>query len=91
MTTIDAVLNSIDANLEAARGRLFDLLRIPSVSTDPAGSVETEGMRNRSNNRPRAASKFASIEFSTASIVVMRRLLIAKESIPIAPLGKDRH
>lgn len=36
MTTIDAVLNSIDANLEAARGRLFDLLRIPSVSTDPA-------------------------------------------------------
>ena len=36
MTTIDAVLNSIDANLEAARTRLFDLLRIPSVSTDPA-------------------------------------------------------
>lgn len=36
MATIDAVLATIDANLDAARGRLFDLLRIPSVSTDPA-------------------------------------------------------
>lgn len=36
MATIDAVLNFIDANLDASRERLFDLLRIPSVSTDPA-------------------------------------------------------
>jgi len=36
MATIDVVLNSIDANLDASRERLFDLLRIPSVSTDPA-------------------------------------------------------
>ncbi|WP_036284451.1 M20/M25/M40 family metallo-hydrolase [Methylocystis sp. ATCC 49242] len=36
MATIDAVLNSIDANLPASTERLFDLLRIPSVSTDPA-------------------------------------------------------
>lgn len=36
MATIEAVLNSIDANLDASRERLFDLLRIPSVSTDPA-------------------------------------------------------
>jgi acetylornithine deacetylase/succinyl-diaminopimelate desuccinylase-like protein len=36
MARIEAVLNSIDANLEASRERLFDLLRIPSVSTDPA-------------------------------------------------------
>ncbi len=36
MASIDAVLNTIDANLDASTQRLFDLLRIPSVSTDPA-------------------------------------------------------
>jgi len=36
MARLEAVLNSIDANLDASRERLFDLLRIPSVSTDPA-------------------------------------------------------
>ena len=36
MATIDAVLSTIDANLDASTGRLFDLLGIPSVSTDPA-------------------------------------------------------
>ncbi len=36
MATIDAVLNTIDANLPASTQRLFDLLSIPSVSTDPA-------------------------------------------------------
>ncbi|MBM3625453.1 MAG: M20/M25/M40 family metallo-hydrolase, partial [Alphaproteobacteria bacterium] len=36
MAAIDAILTTIDANLEDSRERLFDLLRIPSVSTDPA-------------------------------------------------------
>ncbi|QGM97098.1 M20/M25/M40 family metallo-hydrolase [Methylocystis parvus] len=36
MATIDDVLNAIDANLPASTQRLFDLLSIPSVSTDPA-------------------------------------------------------
>ncbi|NKX46220.1 M20/M25/M40 family metallo-hydrolase [Roseicyclus persicicus] len=34
--SLDAVLARIDADLEAATGRLFELLRIPSISTDPA-------------------------------------------------------
>ena len=34
--TIDNVLARIDQNREAAVQRLFDLLAIPSVSTDPA-------------------------------------------------------
>ena len=36
MTAIDAVLARIDQNREAAVQRLFGLLAIPSVSTDPA-------------------------------------------------------
>jgi acetylornithine deacetylase/succinyl-diaminopimelate desuccinylase-like protein len=31
-----AVLDAVDAGLEASRGRLFDLLRIPSISAQPA-------------------------------------------------------
>lgn len=40
--TIDTVLGSIDANLQASTDRLFDLLRIPSISTDPAYSAQCE-------------------------------------------------
>ncbi len=34
--SLDAVLARIDADLDAATARLFELLRIPSISTDPA-------------------------------------------------------
>lgn len=36
MTKLDAVLARIDADLDTSIARLFDLLRIPSISTDPA-------------------------------------------------------
>jgi acetylornithine deacetylase/succinyl-diaminopimelate desuccinylase-like protein len=36
MASLDDVLTTIDANLPASTERLFDLLKIPSVSTDPA-------------------------------------------------------
>jgi acetylornithine deacetylase/succinyl-diaminopimelate desuccinylase-like protein len=36
MTSLDAVLERIDRDLDQSIGRLFDFLRIPSVSTDPA-------------------------------------------------------
>ncbi len=36
MSDIAAILNHVDANLDASLDRLFDLLRIPSISTDPA-------------------------------------------------------
>ena len=36
MASIDAVLTRIDQNLDAAVARLFELVAIPSVSTDPA-------------------------------------------------------
>lgn len=36
MSQIDPVLAHIDANLDAATERLFELMRIPSISTDPA-------------------------------------------------------
>jgi len=34
--SLDAVLARLDADLDAATARLFELLRIPSISTDPA-------------------------------------------------------
>ena len=40
--TLDPVLARIDANLGAATERLCDLLRIPSISTDPAYKAECE-------------------------------------------------
>lgn len=42
MTTLDAVLADIDRNIEASEQRLVEFLRIPSVSTDPAYTMECE-------------------------------------------------
>lgn len=40
MTAIEQVVSHIDANLDASLERLFELLRIESISTDPAYSAE---------------------------------------------------
>ena len=40
MSQLDAVLSRIDADLDAALERLFALLRIKSISTDPAYAAE---------------------------------------------------
>ena len=38
--TVAAVLRHVDASLETSRGRLFDLLRIPSISAQPAHTAD---------------------------------------------------
>jgi acetylornithine deacetylase/succinyl-diaminopimelate desuccinylase-like protein len=38
--TVATVLRHVDASLEASRGRLFDLLRIPSISAQPAHKAD---------------------------------------------------
>ena len=40
--TLDAVLARIDADLPQATARLLDLLRIPSISTDPAFKADCD-------------------------------------------------
>ena len=42
MASIDAVLTQLDSNLDGAVARLFELLAIPSISTDPAFAPECE-------------------------------------------------
>lgn len=37
---LDKVLQNVDANIDASLERLFDLIRIPSVSTDPAHAAD---------------------------------------------------
>ena len=39
-TRLDPVLSRIDSSLEASLDRLMDLLRIPSISTDPANKAD---------------------------------------------------
>ena len=46
MAAIDRVLDHIDANLDQSLDRLFDLLRIPSISTDPAYAPEVRRAAN---------------------------------------------
>ena len=43
---LDAVLNRIDADLQRSTDRLFELLRIPSISTDPEYAVQCETAAN---------------------------------------------
>ncbi|PWK62651.1 M20/M25/M40 family metallo-hydrolase [Roseicyclus mahoneyensis] len=38
--SLDAILARLDADLDAATARLFELLRIPSISTDPAFATD---------------------------------------------------
>jgi acetylornithine deacetylase/succinyl-diaminopimelate desuccinylase-like protein len=40
--TVETVLNHIDAGLDASRARLFDLLRIPSISAQPAHAADCQ-------------------------------------------------
>ncbi len=40
--TVETVLHHIDAGLDASRARLFDLLRIPSISAQPAHEADCQ-------------------------------------------------
>lgn len=42
MATLDDVLAKVDANIDSSLSRLFDLLRIPSISTDPAYKADCQ-------------------------------------------------
>ncbi len=60
MSNIDAVLAHVDANLDAALDRLFQVIRIKSISTDHAYDAETR------RNAEWHAADLASIGFDAA-------------------------
>ena len=47
MSDLEAVLANIESNLDAAYERLFALLRIRSISTDPANQSHRKSMMHR--------------------------------------------
>jgi acetylornithine deacetylase/succinyl-diaminopimelate desuccinylase-like protein len=61
MSQIEAVLANVDANLDAALERLFALIRIKSISTDPAYAAECQA------NADWHAADLASIGFEATA------------------------
>ncbi len=59
--TLDTVLNHIDASLDAALDRLSGLLRIPSVSTDPAHASDVQACAEHAADLLRAAGLDATV------------------------------
>ena len=50
MSNLDNVLATLDADRQGALDRLFDLLRFPSISTDPAHAPDCAHAAVASNN-----------------------------------------
>ncbi|MGC2393351.1 MAG: M20/M25/M40 family metallo-hydrolase, partial [Methylovirgula sp.] len=70
MAQLDAALAKIDSNLDAALARLFELVKIPSISTDPAYAGEVNRAAEWLANELRGLGFEASVHPTTGHPMV---------------------
>ena len=82
MASIDNVLQALDANRDAALKRLFDLLRIKSISTDPAFMGECAKAADWLATELNAIGFKASVRPTTGHPMVVAHAKAGKSGVP---------
>jgi acetylornithine deacetylase/succinyl-diaminopimelate desuccinylase-like protein len=74
MAQLDAVLQAIDTDLEASLDRLFDWLKIPSISTDPAYAAHCVTAAQWLNNELKELGFETAVRATAGHPVVLGRI-----------------
>ncbi|MGH6818113.1 MAG: M20/M25/M40 family metallo-hydrolase [Methylovirgula sp.] len=82
MAKLDAALAKIDSNLDAALGRLFTLVTIPSISTDPAYAGEGNRAAEWLANELRGLGFEASVQPTTGHPMVVAKARSGRAGTP---------
>jgi acetylornithine deacetylase/succinyl-diaminopimelate desuccinylase-like protein len=82
MAAPDKVLEQIDTNLDAALGRLFELIAIPSVSTDPAFAGGCKQAAKRLADELKSIGFEASVRETSGHPIVTSNARAARPDVP---------
>jgi acetylornithine deacetylase/succinyl-diaminopimelate desuccinylase-like protein len=82
MAALAQVLERIDANLDAALGRLFELIEIPSVSTDPAFAGDCERAAEWLATELKSIGFAASVRATAGHPMVVGNAKAARPDVP---------
>ncbi len=82
MSSIDEVLAKIDENAEAALGRLFDLIRIPSISADPVYATDCRRAAEWCANELKSLGFDASVRDTIGHPMVLGHAKAKRRDVP---------
>jgi len=82
MASIDAVLTQLDSNLDGALTRLFELLAIPSISTDPAFAPDCERAAQWLSTELSAVGFSATVRPTAGRPMVVAHAKAARRDVP---------
>ena len=82
MASLDTVLSRIDDNIDAAVGRLFDLVAIPSVSTDPTFKADCQRAAQWAADELTAIGFEASVRPTAGHPMVVGHAKAARADVP---------
>jgi acetylornithine deacetylase/succinyl-diaminopimelate desuccinylase-like protein len=82
MAAMEAVLAKIDENRDAALGRLFELLRIPSISTDAAYAGECERAAKYLSDELAGLGFTSAVRATTGRPMVLAHAKAARRDVP---------
>ena len=82
MAALDTVLAKIDANLDSALGRLFKLVEIPSISTDPAYAGACVKAAEWLAAEPRGIGFEASARPTAGHPIIVGQAKVARPDVP---------